>query len=142
MTESSIKPPPLYQASSNSSSSADPAAMPEFTFELLLTLIYAFKHVCTPNRKTRTIKPESENKEPYNISIKTEWDAFLNIIADKLAVGCSNLAILSFEWHWLKPASGSWLLIQDENGFVPMLNKIKLKQAMKVNVDLYVITRM
>ena len=48
-------------------------------------------------------------------------------MAKKLAVEPSNLIINSFKWHWLKPASGPWLPVQDENGFSSMLKKIKAK---------------
>jgi hypothetical protein len=59
---------------------------PDPTFELLLTLLYSSKHVHTSNWKTKNAKPELENKGTYNISIKTEWDAFLEIIINKLSV--------------------------------------------------------
>ena len=59
---------------------------PDPTFELLLTLLYSSKHVHTSNWKTKNVKPELENKGTYNISIKTEWDTFLEIIINKLSV--------------------------------------------------------
>jgi hypothetical protein len=136
MTESSIEPSPACQAGSTSSLSAEPSVTLESTFELLLTLIHPSKRVRTPNRKTKTTKPESENKGPYEISIKPGWDAFLDVIAERLAVGSTNLVVSSFEWHWLKPASGPWLPVQDENGFTSMLKKIKSKP------EPYVIIRM
>jgi hypothetical protein len=100
---------------------------PDPTFELLLTLLYSSKRVRTSNQKTKNAKPESENKGPYNISIKTEWDAFLEIITDKLSVEHTDLVFSSFEWHWLKPASGPWLPLQDEGGFASMMKKVKSK---------------
>ena len=45
---------------------------PDPTFELLLTLLYSSKHVCTLNWKTKNVKPKLENKGPYDILIKTE----------------------------------------------------------------------
>jgi hypothetical protein len=32
-----------------------------------------------------------------------------------------------FKWHWLKPTSGPWLPVQDENGLALMLKKVKSK---------------
>ena len=39
----------------------------------------------------------------------------------------SSLIVTSFEWYWLKLASGPWLPVQNENGFTSMLKKVKLK---------------
>ena len=73
------------------------------------------------------MKPESDNKGPYDVPINIEWDAFLGVVAEKLMVVPSTLVVTSFEWHWLKPASSPWLPIQDENGFASMLKKVKTK---------------
>jgi hypothetical protein len=100
---------------------------PDPTFKLLLTLLYSSKCVCTSNQKTKNVKPKSENKGPYNISIKTEWDTFLKIITDKLSVEHTDLVFSSFEWHWLKPASGPWLPLQDEGGFALMMKKVNAR---------------
>ena len=134
--------PPAYQDDSN-----DPPiavlAVPEVisldlepTFELLLTVVYPPKRVRTANRKTKNLKPESENKGPYDVPINITWDAFLGVIAEKLMVGPSSLTVSSFEWHWLKPASSPWLPIQDENGLASMIKKAKSKP------EPYVIIRM
>jgi hypothetical protein len=119
-----------YQNDSNGSSGAVPALRPqdsESTFELLLTLIYPSKRVRTLAKKTKNMKPESDNKGPYDIPINTKWDAFLGVITKKLMVVPSSLVITSFKWHWLKPASSLWLPVQDENGFALMLKKVKSK---------------
>jgi len=132
-------PIPAYQNGSNGSSVAVPALSSqdsESTFELLLTLIYPSKHVRTGTKRTKNMKPETDNKGPYNIPISTEWVAFLGVIAEKLMVVPSSLVITSFKWHWLKPASSPWLPIQDENGFASMLKKVKSKS------EPYVIVRM
>jgi hypothetical protein len=109
MSETPAHDPTLaYQNDSNGSSGAVPALRPqdsESTFELLLTLIYPSKCVCTSAKKTKNMKPESDNKGPYDIPINTKWDAFLGVIAEKLMVVPSSLVVTSFEWHWLKPAS-------------------------------------
>jgi len=100
-------PPPASQNDSKSASVSEP--MPQhldYPFELLLTLVYPSKRVHTSNRKTKNMKPESENKGPYEVTTNIGWDAFLGFIADKLMVGSSSLVVASFEWHWLKPASG------------------------------------
>ena len=73
------------------------------------------------------MKPNLENKGPYGISINIGWDAFLQVVAENLMVVPSSLIITSFEWHWLKLASGPWLPVQDENGFASMLKKVKSK---------------
>src|SRR6266852_3788918 len=97
------------------------------TFELLLTLIHPSKRVRTSNRKTKNMKPESENKGPYDVPVNIGWDAFLDVVAEKLMVVPSSLVVIGFEWHWLKPASGPWLPVQNENGFASMLKKVKSK---------------
>ena len=84
----------------------------------------------------KTAKVESENRGPFEISVKVGWVAFLGIVAEKLAVQPSNLVITSLEWHWLKPSSGPWLPVQDENGLASMLKQIKSKP------EPYVIVRM
>ena len=122
--------PPAHQNNSNGSSGAVPALRSqdlESTFELLLTLVYPSKRVCTSSKKTKNTKPESDNKGPYDVPINIEWDAFLGVVAEKLMVVPSTLVVTSFEWHWLKPASSPWLPIQDENGFASMLKKVKTK---------------
>jgi hypothetical protein len=132
-------PPPAYQNDSINFSVAVPTPTsqnPEPTFELLVTLVHPMKRVHTSNRKTKNMKPESENKGPYDISINIGWDTFLGVVAEKLMVVPSTLVVNSFKWHWLKPASGPWLPVQDENGFTSMLKKVKLKS------EPYVIIRM
>ena len=122
--------PPAHQNNSNGSSGAVPALRSqdlESTFELLLTLVYPSKRVCTSSKKTKNTKPELDNKGPYNVPINIEWDAFLGVVSEKLMVVPSTLIVTSFEWHWLKPASSPWLPIQDEKGFVSMLKKVKTK---------------
>lgn len=126
--------PPAYQTDLNDRSVVTPEPIP--TFELLITLIHSPKRVCTKNRKMKNLKPESENKGPFDISVYIGWDSFLNFLAAKLSVERAGLAIASFEWHWLKPASGPWLPVQDENGFTSMLKKVKSKP------DPYIIVRM
>jgi hypothetical protein len=108
----------------------------EPSFELLLTLAYPPKRVRTANRKTKNVKSESENKGPYEISVNIGWDAFLRLIAEKLLVVPSSLILSSFTWHWLKPASGPWLPVENENGFASMLKKVKSKS------EPYIIIRM
>src|SRR6266576_550410 len=122
-------PPPAYQNDSNSSAviSARISQNLETTFELLLTLVYPLKHVHTSTKKTKNMKPELENKGPYEVPIDIGWDGFLKVIAKKLTVVPFTLVVPSFEWHWLKPASSPWLPAQDENRFASMLKKIKMK---------------
>ena len=120
--------PPAYQNNSNGASVEVHAISQSLgsMFELL-TLIHPLKCVCTPYQKTKNMKPNSENKGPYDISINIGWDAFLQVVAKNLMVVPSSLIVTSFEWHWLKLASGPWLPIQDENGFTSMLKKVKSK---------------
>src|SRR5712675_1220252 len=98
-------PPPAYQNDSINFSVAVPTPTsqnPEPTFELLVTLVHPMKRVRTSNRKTKNMKPESENKGPYDISINIGWDTFLGVVAEKLMVVPSTLVVNSFKWHWLK----------------------------------------
>jgi hypothetical protein len=109
------------------------------TFELLITLIHPSKRVRTPNRKTKNSKPVSEDKGPFNIPIEAGWIKFLDIVAEKLTVQPSDLIVTSLMWHWLKPASGPWLPVQDQNGFASMIKKIKTKSEKS---EPFVIVRM
>jgi len=110
-------PPPSYQNDSESTSG----------FQLLLMLLYPPKRVCNSNKKTKIMKPESENKGPYGVLINIEWGSFLELVANKLMIEPSGLVITSFKWHWLKPVSSPWLPVQDENGLASMLKKVKMK---------------
>jgi hypothetical protein len=120
-----IGSPPAQQGDS---SAAAPAVALDSTFELLFSLIHPSKRIRTQTRKTKNTKPVSEDKGPFNVAVDIEWVPFLGIIAEKLSVQPSNLTITSFVWHWLKPASGPWLPMQDENGLASMLKKIKSKK--------------
>jgi hypothetical protein len=128
-----IGSPPAQQGDS---SAAAPAVALDSTFELLFSLIHPSKCIRTQNRKTKNTKPVSEDKGPFNVAVDIEWVPFLGIIAEKLSVQPSDLTITSFVWHWLKPASGPWLPVQDENGLASMLKKIKSKK------EPYIIMRM
>jgi hypothetical protein len=127
---------PAYQAAAVPSATSP---TPDITFELLITVIHPSKRVRTPNRKTKNSKPVSEDKGPFNIPIKVGWTAFLDVIAEKLAIHPSSLIIASLMWHWLKPASGPWLPVQDQNGFTSMIKKIKAKSEKS---EPFVIVRM
>ncbi len=85
------------------------------------------------------MKPESENKGPYDVPVNIGWDAFLDVVAEKLMVVPSSLVVIGFEWHWLKPASGLWLPVQNENGFALMLKKVKSKSEPYVIVCMQVL---
>ena len=113
----------------------------EPSFELLLTLAYPPKRVRTANRKTKNVKSESENKGPYEISVNIGWDAFLRLIAEKLLIVPSLLILSSFTWHWLKPASGPWLPVENENGFASMLKKVKQKPEAYVIICMHAPTQ-
>ena len=134
-----IDPPPAHQNGSSGPLVADPELEP--TFELLITLIHPLKCICTPNKKMKSLKQEPENKGPFNISINIGWDDFLGVIAEKLSVLCTSLAVTSFEWHWLKPASSPWLHIRDESGFTLMLKKVKMKNELYVIIHMPVPTQ-
>ncbi len=134
-----IDPPPAHQNGSSGPSVADPELEP--TFELLIMLIHPLKHVCTPNKKTKSLKQELENKGPFDVSINIGWDDFLGVIAKKLSVLHTSLAVTSFKWHWLKPASSPWLPIWDKSGFALMLKKVKMKNKLYVIIHMPVPTQ-
>jgi len=115
-----------HDSKSSSVSEMMPQSL-DTTFKLLLTLIHPSKCIRTSNRKTKNMKLESENKGPYDVTINIKWDMFLGFVADKLMVRSSSLAISTFEWHWLKPASSPWLPLQDENRLASILKKVKSK---------------
>jgi hypothetical protein len=70
-------------------------------------------------------KAVTETKGPFLIFVNVGWMELLGIIADGLAIQRADLVVTSFEWHWVKPASSPWLPVQDENGFMSMLKKIR-----------------
>src|SRR5258707_9461906 len=74
-----------------------------------------------------------------DVSVNIGWDAFLEMVAEKICIQRSDLPISTFEWHWLKPASGPWLPVQDENGFASMVKKIK---RIKLKSKAYVMVHM
>jgi hypothetical protein len=132
-----IGAPPAYQA--GAVPSAVTSQPSESTFELLITVIHPSKRVRTPNRKTKNSKAVSEDKGPLDIPIEVGWVDFLDIVAEKLAVQRSDLIVTSLMWHWYKPASGPWLPVQDQNGFMSMIKKIEVKS---VKSEPFVIVRM
>ena len=98
-----------YSANYSAAVPAETLQPPDSTFKLLLTVIHPSKCICTLNWKTKNTKPVSEDKGPFDISVKVGWFTFLGIITEKLAVQPSDLIVTSLVWHWLKPASGPWL---------------------------------
>ena len=69
----------------------------EPTFELILTLIHSPKYLCTPNQRTRNPKPELENIGPFDVSVNIGWDAFLEMVAEKICIQHLDLPISTFE---------------------------------------------
>jgi hypothetical protein len=136
MSESPVDLPgnqtgPISQSINDSffGNNLEPQNSPEPIFKLLLTLIYPSKCVRTSSRKTKSTKPDSDNKGPFDVSVEIGWHGFLGIIATKLDTVPLNLRIKTFEWRWLKPANSLWLPIQDENGFISMMKKVKAKKT-------------
>src|SRR5713226_2851423 len=90
-------PPPVYHVDSHVILALTllTPQIPEPSFELLVTLYQPTKRVHT-NRKTKNVKPEPENKGPFNIPVNIEWHAFLGTMAEKIFVNQSDLLITSF----------------------------------------------
>lgn len=113
-----------------------PAPAPSIIFELMLSVIQPAKRIRTAGKRTKAEKADTVSVGPVNCNTAIGWDDFLGIVAEMLTVQRGNLAINSFEWHFLKPASGAWLPLQSNTGFISMLRKISGK------LDAYVIVRM
>src|SRR5713226_9449974 len=90
-------PPPVYHVDSHVvlASTLLTPQIPELSFELLVMLHQPTKYVCA-NKKTKNIKPEPENKGPFNIPVDIEWHTFLGTVAEKIFVNQSDLLITSF----------------------------------------------
>ena len=105
-------------------------------FELLINVLRAPKRVRTANRKTKTEKQDALSFGPMNVPITSPWVDFLSAVAQLLQSQSDNLAVTSFQWHRLKPASGPWLLLQNETGYQSMIKQVTSKP------EPYVIVRM
>jgi hypothetical protein len=105
-------------------------------FELMLSVLQPPKRVRTATKKTKTEKQDALSIGPVNCNTAMGWDMFLATVSRMLDVQPGNLAINSFEWHFIKPASAPWLPVQNETGLVSLLRKIGSKS------DQYVILRM
>jgi len=57
-------------------------------------------------------------------------------VAKLLETQVDNLMTSTFEWHWLKPANGTWLPLRDEWGLGSLVKQILMK------TDPYVILQM
>jgi hypothetical protein len=55
------------------------------------------------------------------------WDMLLLKVAELIQMEADNLMVGTFEWHWLKPASGAWLPLTDEHGLNSMIKQIHTK---------------
>jgi hypothetical protein len=58
------------------------------------------------------------------VSVNIKWHAFLGTVAKKISIDWSDICVTSLEWYWLKPASGPWLPVQDEKGFMSMIKRL------------------
>jgi hypothetical protein len=86
--------------------------------------------------KTKNEKQVSIKKGPIEVEAIIGWDALLVLLAELVQTSPDNLIHNSFEWHWLKPASGAWLPLTDERGLSSMIKQIVTK------TDPYIIVRM
>ena len=135
----SIDALPAYVAAAAPNTLRDPAGHPPnppgSTFELLVTVTVPPKRAQSGGKKAKAPKPDLLNFGPVDVSDAIEWDQFLDVIAKLLKTTPTCLLVSSFEWHWLKPASSPWLLLQSSAGLASMLKKVKGK------ADAYVILR-
>jgi len=114
-----------------------PAPLPsQTTFELLAEVTMPDKQTRQRSGKTKNEKRVPIKKGPIDVDVDVGWDTLLVLLAELLQTSPDNLVHNSFEWHWLKPASGAWLPLTDEHGLSSMLKQI-LTQA-----GPYVIVRM
>jgi len=104
---------------------ATPIPAPEArTFELLLKIQQPSKRIRTAQRKLKTEKQDDISIGPTDIRSNITWEQFTTTIAEVLQTQPSNLNVVSFEWHWLKPANGPWLPLQTNAGFLSMIKQI------------------
>lgn len=115
---------------------------PNSTFELLI-------HVLQPDRKvragiggrqTKSVKCDPLKFGPTNFELNVTWEPFLVTISTLLRSSVPNLALPSFEWHFLKPQNSPWLPLNTEQGLHSLLRQASAKVAKEGST--YVILRM
>jgi hypothetical protein len=94
------------------------------------------KRVRQRGGKTKTEKQGAIQRGPLDVKIDIEWTIFLQQLSDLVQTEVTNLIVPSFQWHWLKPASGAWLPLTNERGLASMVKQVITKP------EPYIIVRM
>ncbi|KAH9969962.1 hypothetical protein BJV74DRAFT_909308 [Russula compacta] len=125
-------PPYIHPPSSTSQPSELPVpplndtTILDVIFELAVQVTQPVKCLRPPqaNGKTKNVYADPIIVGPINLSTHSGWDGFLQEIATLIKCQVDQLAVGSFEWHWLKPANSPWLPLQSKNGLASMFNKL------------------
>jgi len=105
-------------------------------FELLIQVTLPDKRVRQRGGKTKSEKQEPIKRGPLEIDISIGWVELMEMVAELIQVAPASLVVETFEWHWLKPASGAWLPLTDERGLASLIKQVLTK------AEPYVILRM
>jgi hypothetical protein len=114
-----IKPHRKVSQPPKNDTTPPPAPM---TYELLVQVTIPDKHVHQHGGKTKNKRQELIKK-----GIDMPWTTLLDQVAELLQTKVNNLIMGSWEWHWLKPASGAWLPMSDKHGLSSMVKQILTK---------------
>jgi hypothetical protein len=109
---------------------------PTMKFEVLIQITLPNKRVRQHGGKTKNEKREPIKRGPRFISVDIVWVEFIEVVAEIIQAAPGSLIVGSFEWHWLKPASGAWLPLMDEHGLASLIKQVSTKS------EPYVILRM
>ncbi|KAJ7831198.1 hypothetical protein B0H14DRAFT_3464204 [Mycena olivaceomarginata] len=113
------------------------------TFELLIHVLLPDKVTRTSNRKPKVVKQDPIKFGPTDVPTQIAWEPFLVMLAELVQTVVPNLAVVSFEWHFLKPNNSAWLPLNSSKALSSMLKQIATKLAGKKDSSSgYVVVRM
>ncbi|KAJ7479248.1 hypothetical protein FB451DRAFT_1172364 [Mycena latifolia] len=110
---------------------APTASAPSTIFEIFVYVDLPPKVTCTVCRKVKSTKQEPIKFGPMDLAIDISWDVFLSQVADLVETRVKNLAVASFEWHFLNPSSSPHLLLNTVHAFQSMLKPLVSKSVKK-----------
>ncbi|KAF9069424.1 hypothetical protein BDP27DRAFT_1363409 [Rhodocollybia butyracea] len=120
----------------SATSSPEPSDEPEWHFELLLHLS---KPETGKKKGSARGQKDPEKRGPANVPSTTGWSEFLRTCALLVPTTTAGLYTHSFEWRFLRPATGPWLPVTNANGYQSMLGQAKQQRT---KTPPYIIVRM
>ncbi|KAF9032021.1 hypothetical protein BDP27DRAFT_1436053 [Rhodocollybia butyracea] len=106
----------------SATSSLEPSDEPKWHFELLLHLS---KPETGKKKGSARGQKDPEKRGPANVPSTTGWSEFLRTCASLVPTMTAGLYTHSFEWRFLRPATGPWLPVTNANGYQSMLGQAK-----------------